>query len=166
MYRVEIMKNDYHKEAERTCLFCTFLFQGVAGLCRSTITVGWLVPQYYIISWYTQSQRQIIGEPFGDEYLTPSYLLSVSFFPRLKMAMAHSTYICRQSTTVSVPSPEAGLSHPLTRQRVCPTPRNPKGGGSHSPDGEELGESQFRRLEKSLALCLLCGPRFFRPGGM
>ncbi len=31
------------------------------------------------------------------------------------------------------------------------------GGGTHSPEGEGLGESRFRRLEKSLALCLLCG---------
>ncbi len=31
------------------------------------------------------------------------------------------------------------------------------GGGAHSPAGEGLGESQFRRREKSLALCILCG---------
>jgi hypothetical protein len=31
-----------------------------------------------------------------------------------------------------------------------------KGWGAFSPAGEGLGESQFRRLEKSLALCLLC----------
>jgi hypothetical protein len=37
-----------------------------------------------------------------------------------------------------------------------PFPQNP-GGGAHSPAGEGLGESQFRRLENSLALCLLCG---------
>ena len=29
--------------------------------------------------------------------------------------------------------------------------------GAHSPAGEGLVESQFRRLEKSLAPCLLCG---------
>ncbi len=44
---------------------------------------------------------------------------------------------------------------PLSRQRVFPSPQN-QGGGAHSPAGEGLGESQFRRLEKSLALCLLC----------
>jgi hypothetical protein len=38
---------------------------------------------------------------------------------------------------------------------VCPSPQNR--GGAHSPASEGLGESQFRRLEKSLALCLLCG---------
>jgi hypothetical protein len=37
----------------------------------------------------------------------------------------------------------------------CAPPPGTKG-GAHSPAGEELGESQFRRLEKSLALCLLC----------
>jgi hypothetical protein len=35
-------------------------------------------------------------------------------------------------------------------------PPGTKGGGSLSPAGEGLGESQFRRMEKSLALCLLC----------
>jgi hypothetical protein len=60
-----------------------------------------------------------------------------------------------KSTTVYVPSSELGLSHPLSRQRVCPSPRSQRG-GAHSPAGEGLGESQFRRLEKSLALCLLC----------
>jgi hypothetical protein len=34
-------------------------------------------------------------------------------------------------------------------------PRNQR--RAHSPAGEGLGESQFRRLEKKLALCLLCG---------
>jgi hypothetical protein len=48
---------------------------------------------------------------------------------------------------------ELGLSHPLSRQRVCPSPRNQKGGAA----GEGLGESQFRRLEKKLStLPALC----------
>jgi hypothetical protein len=38
----------------------------------------------------------------------------------------------------------------------CAIPPRTKGRGAHSPAGEGLGESQFRRLEKSLALCLLC----------
>ncbi len=48
------------------------------------------------------------------------------------------------------PSSELGLSQPLSRQRVCPSPQN-RGGGAHSPEGEGLGESQFRRLEKNLS---------------
>jgi hypothetical protein len=39
---------------------------------------------------------------------------------------------------------------------VCPPPV-PKGGGAHSPAAKGVGESQFQRLEKRLALCLLCG---------
>jgi hypothetical protein len=61
-------------------------------------------------------------------------------------------YVYIKSTTVYVPSSELGLS----RQRVCPSPRNQKGGGAHSPAGEGLGESQFRRLEKRLSNLLLC----------
>jgi hypothetical protein len=61
---------------------------------------------------------------------------------------------------------ELGLAHPLFRQRVCPPAPGTKGGGAHSPAGEGLGESQFLRLEKSLALCLLCAFQmkiYFRP---
>ncbi len=54
-------------------------------------------------------------------------------------------------------SSELGLSHTLCRQRVSFPPK-PRGGGTHSPAGEGVGESQFRRLEKKLStlptLCL------------
>jgi hypothetical protein len=38
---------------------------------------------------------------------------------------------------------------------ACPPPRT-KGWGAHSPAAKGVGESQFQRLEKRLALCLLC----------
>ncbi len=40
----------------------------------------------------------------------------------------------------------------------CALPPGQKGGGAHSPAAKEVGESQFQRLEKRLALCLLCVP--------
>ncbi len=53
---------------------------------------------------------------------------------------------------------------PLPQTSVYPPPTpppEPKEGGTHSPAacgrGGRGGESQFRRLEKSLELCLLCG---------
>jgi hypothetical protein len=82
---------------------------------------------------------------------------SLEIAPKIFVMCGFSTkYIYLQSTTVYVPSSELGLSHPLSRQRACPSLRT-GGGGSFSPAGEGLGESQFQRLEKSLALCLLCG---------
>jgi hypothetical protein len=39
----------------------------------------------------------------------------------------------------------------------CALPPVPKGGGAHSPAAKGVGESQFQRLEKRLALCPLCG---------
>ncbi len=54
---------------------------------------------------------------------------------------------------MSFPSSELGPSAPLSRKLVCPPTRNQR----DSPAGEGGGGSQFRRLEKSLALCLLCG---------
>ncbi len=47
------------------------------------------------------------------------------------------------------PTPLAASEHAL--------PPGPKGGGAHSPAAIGVGESQFQRLEKRLALCLLCG---------
>jgi hypothetical protein len=71
---------------------------------------------------------------------------------REKSSGQTTKYVFRKSTTVYVPSSELGLSQPpLTRQRLCPSPQNRRGGGAHSPAGEGLGESQFRRLEKKLS---------------
>jgi hypothetical protein len=69
--------------------------------------------------------------------------------------LAHTKYVYIKNTTVYVPSSELGLSQPLSRQRVCPSPQN-RGGGAHSPAGEGLGESQSNDLRKSL-LCA-CAP--------
>jgi len=45
----------------------------------------------------------------------------------------------------------------------CALPPGPKGGGAHSPAAKGVGESQFQRLEKRLALCLLCVPNCTPP---
>jgi hypothetical protein len=45
---------------------------------------------------------------------------------------------------------------PLPLASVLP-PAEPGGGGTHSTACEGVGESQFRRLEKKLGLCLLRG---------
>ncbi len=60
-------------------------------------------------------------------------------------------YVYIRSTTVYVPSSKLGLSQPLSRQRVCPSPQNWVGtlaSGWGSPNTEDW--------RKSLALCLLC----------
>jgi hypothetical protein len=84
--------------------------------------------------------------------ILPSHAVSENF-PCHAQYVSQSTYIYIKSTTVTVyvPSLELGLSQsqPLSRQRVCPSPRTE--GGPHSPAGEGLGEPQFRRLEKKLS---------------
>ncbi len=70
-----------------------------------------------------------------------------------------STYIYTEYHSVCpVPSSELGISHPPLSTASVPFPRNQKGAeGAHSPAGEGLGESQFRRLEKKLStLPTLC----------
>jgi hypothetical protein len=53
-----------------------------------------------------------------------------------------------------VPSSELGLSHPLSRQRVCHSPRAK--GGAHSPAVRGWRSSNSDDRRKSLVLCLLC----------
>jgi hypothetical protein len=48
--------------------------------------------------------------------------------------------LCRLVGIGTLPTPLSPASVPL--------PSEPKGGGVHSPAGEGLGASQFRRLEK------------------
>jgi hypothetical protein len=48
------------------------------------------------------------------------------------------------------------LPPPLSLASATPPPPGTTRGGAHSPAGEGLGKSQFRQLEKSLALCLIC----------
>ncbi len=65
-----------------------------------------------------------------------------------------STYIYRAPQYVS-PCWNWDSPTPLAASE-CALPRT-KGGGAHSPAAKGVGESQFQRLEKRLALCLLCG---------
>ncbi len=62
-------------------------------------------------------------------------------------------YVYIKSTAVYVPSSELGQSHPNpSLASDCAPPPRTGGGGAHSPAGEGLGESQFRRLEKKLSI--------------
>jgi hypothetical protein len=68
--------------------------------------------------------------------------------------MAQSTYIYRAPQCLS-PRRNWDSPTPLAASE-CALPPGPKGGGAHSPAAKGVGESQFQRLEKRLALCLLC----------
>jgi len=70
--------------------------------------------------------------------------------------LPQSTYIYRAPQCMS-PRWNWDSPAPLAASE-CALPPGPKGGGAHSPAAKGLGESQFQRLEKRLALCLLCGP--------
>jgi hypothetical protein len=65
-----------------------------------------------------------------------------------------STYIYRAPQCMS-PRWNWDTPTPLAASECAPP--GPKGGGAHSPAAKGVGESQFQRLEKRLALCLLCG---------
>ncbi len=73
--------------------------------------------------------------------------------------MKHKVLIYTEYHSVCPLAGIGTLPPPLSPASV-PLPLEPKGWGANSPAGEGLGESQFRRLEKSLALCLLCGVKY------
>ncbi len=66
---------------------------------------------------------------------------------RVSISFEQRRSIYTQSTIVYVLLSEMGPPgpHPLSRRRVCPSPRNQKTkmGGTHSPAGEGVRESQF-----------------------
>ena len=48
-------------------------------------------------------------------------------------------------------SPRRNWDSPTPLPLASVPPSGPKGGGTHSPTAEEVGEFQFRRLEKKLS---------------
>ncbi len=94
-------------------------------------------------------QRRPEGETLTP-YLILKYIAYESIRTVCTLYGAATKYRYIKSTTVYVPSSELGMSQPLSRQRVGASPEN-RGEGAHSPAGEGLGESQFRRLEKKLS---------------
>jgi hypothetical protein len=67
------------------------------------------------------------------------------------ITVSTTVYVCPLIGIGTFPPPLSPASVPFS-----PEPKGGGGRGANSPSGEGLGESQFRRLEKSLALCLLC----------
>ncbi len=55
---------------------------------------------------------------------------------------------------MSVPSLELGPPYPLSRKRMCPPPRNQRGGGVQTR--LRVGESKSDDWRESLVLCLHC----------
>jgi hypothetical protein len=79
--------------------------------------------------------------------------------------LPHKVCIYKEYNSVHV-CPLVGIGTLPTPRSPASVPLSPETEGVHSPAGEGLGESQFRRLEKSLALCLLCGlPSSLTRGG-
>jgi hypothetical protein len=87
-----------------------------------------------------------------------SVLTSTQAAPAMHENLNRKVRLYKEYHTVCVPASELLDSPTPLSPASVPLPPEPNwgAGGAHSPAGEGLGESQFRRLEKSLALCLLC----------
>ncbi len=83
------------------------------------------------------------------------YRYLVTYKPSTIRYRSQSTYIYRAPQCMS-PRWNWDSPTPLAASE-CALPPGPKGGGAHSPAAKGVGESQFHRLEKRLALYLLCG---------
>jgi hypothetical protein len=127
------------------CFNSVCLCKGVAGTCAR----WWRTAPPCALARSASASARRAGQPTGRTRHTASRIFKVS--------LPHKVHIYSiQSVTVYVPSSELGLSHPLSSKSECAPPPGTKGGRAYWPAGEEFGESQFRRLEKSLELCLLC----------
>ncbi len=82
------------------------------------------------------------------EYFLMGIDATMAFFSYVTI-IPLTKYVYTECATVYVPSSKLGLSQPLSRQRVCPSPPE-RGGGAHSPAAEGSPNSDDRR--KSLAL--------------
>ncbi len=73
------------------------------------------------------------------------------------ISLGHIAQSTENHTTVYVPSSELGLSHPLFRQRVCPSPPPNQKGGDSRQGVRDWGSPNSDDWRKSLPLCLFCG---------
>jgi hypothetical protein len=73
---------------------------------------------------------------------------------RSSQAGMRSSEVGMRSSQVEMISRQVGMRTSQVRE--------PKGRGTLASAGDGLGESQLRRLEKSVALCLLCDPYYPR----
>ncbi len=81
------------------------------------------------------------------------FILAALYLLTKISSQAQSTYITK-SATVYVHSSEPWLSPPPSPASECALPHGRTKGGPHSPAGEGVGESQFRRPASSLpTLC-------------
>jgi hypothetical protein len=108
-------------------------------------TKGWGVPTRRAMRGWggvniSEDARHWIGRLqynlYGIISLRPTWLLpfaaskaSILKTQYMLLYMGPKKCIYIKSTTVYAPSSEWGLSHPLSRQRVCPSPRDQRGGG-------------------------------------
>ncbi len=91
-------------------------------------------PTTYYLWWPGRQQEYLSYLPYQLKYRT----------------VQNTKYLYVRVPQCMSPRQNIGVSQPLSRQRVCPCSQN-RGGGAHSPAGEGLGDSQFRRLEKKLS---------------
>jgi hypothetical protein len=116
---------------------------------------------YSILYLYTPTHNYPQHTPSHSHRTLPSSVelpfqsFKASNFNDTHIQHIKSTYILRVPQSMS-PRGNWDSPPPLPQTSVPLPPGTTGGGGAHSPAGEGVREYQFRRLEKNLALCLLC----------
>jgi hypothetical protein len=98
----------------------------------------------------------------GPELFVNSlYLLKKKHFYTRCAGLSVYALLTIYSTTVYIPSSELELSHYLSRQRMCPSPRKQSGGREHTRlRVKGWGSTNSDDWRKSLILCLLCDKEY------
>ncbi len=125
------------------CSNCVCLCKVVAGTCAR----WWRTAPPCALARSASASARRAGQPTGRTRHTASRIYKVS--------LPHKVHIYTECHSVCPLVGIGTLPPPLSPANV-PLPRYQRG-RAYSPAGEGLGESQFLRLEKSLALCLLWG---------
>ncbi len=89
------------------------------------------------------SASRVLASPSFTEVSLPYDLPYLPTLPPKKYKYRPQCVSPRQNWDPPTPLPQASVTSEL--------PPESKGGGTHSPAGEGVGESQFRRLEKMLS---------------
>ncbi len=96
--------------------------------------------------------------PRGVQLTLETYILKLfmAVLDCIRINQNHKVRIYKEYHSRNWDSPNPSLA-----SECAPQPST-GGGGAQSPASEGLGKSQFRRLEKSLALCLVCDQNPYR----
>ncbi len=133
--------------------------EGNVVLSLTNCVWGWTGGRWWS-GWWSSSTRWSSSWPLSLPMSTQVYS-TAKICEHKRTNISFALYSVQLRFFLSVENGRTKYIHICLKVQPSLSPRrnpppNQRGGGTHSPADEGVGESQFRRLKKSLALCLLC----------